>query len=457
MLLKFAIKNLISRRRRTFVSLAGIIISIALFVSVILILKSAQGAFTKPLEDTGADIVVQLQGEPCFWSLIKLPHDLNPISFETLNMLKNTKGVAEAEGALMLWAFSNPPSSHSQSGPQAMTKQEIMQNIASGKLSGEPCNYGAQGSFCETKADNNTATIDFSPIVVAGIDPEVKGIGPINKNNLDSIKGRFFSKNDTYAVILDKDFARTRNLGTGSVINMGQRIFNVIGIINSGHDAKIAGAQAFIPLKTAVDMAARGNIVDIVFIKLKPGVDPDMYKGIIKKSVDSNATITTSNDFLKAIAGLSNITQGLMLAIFFIALAISLLFILKTAFASVLERSNEIGILKAIGWTNVNIIKLIIIENLMLGIIGGLTGALLGYLASFIYKTNLPSLLPYYLNPYPPCSQNLAKNTLHLSMQFSLNIFLYAIAAGIVIQITSVYFALRKLLKLTPADAIRRI
>ena len=457
MLLKFAVKNLVTRRRRTFVSLAGIAISIALFVSVILILKSAQGAFTKPLEDTGADIVVQLQGEPCVWSLIKLPHDLNPISFETLNMLKNTKGVAEAEGALMLWAFSNPPSSHSQSGSQAMSKQEIVQNIASGKLSGEPCNYGPQGTFCETEGGNNTATIDFSPIVVAGIDPEVKGIGPINKNNLDSIKGRFFSKGDNYAVILDKDFARTRNLGTGSVISMGQRIFNVIGIINSGHDAKIAGAQAFIPLKTAIDMAARGNIVDIVFIKLKPGVDPDTYKGIIKKSLDSNATITTSNDFLKAIAGLSNITQGLLLAIFFIALSISLLFILKTAFASVLERSNEIGILKAIGWTDANITKLIIIENLMLGIIGGITGALLGYLASFIYKTNLPSLLPYYLNPYPPCSQSFAKNTLHLSVQFSLNIFLYAIAAGIAIQITSIYFALRKLLKLTPADAIRKI
>ena len=467
MLLKFAIKNLATRRRRTFASLAGISISIALLVSVLLILKIAQKSFSRPLEVTGADIIVQLQGEPCQWSIVKLPQNLNPIPIETVNKLKAMESAASVEGSLIVWAFSTPPPSHAQQPVMpsgGMSPQEIKQNRASGKLQGEPCNYAPQGSFCETEGGtpgpggpgNNMPQVDFSPTVVVGISPEVKDIGPINASNLNTIEGRFFSKDDTYAVILDKDFARTRYLKPGSAIDLGQRMFNVIGIIDSGHDAKIAGAQAFIPLKTAMEMTGRGNIVDMVFIKLKPGRDPDSDKTAIKKIIDPNATVTTSNDFLKAVAGLSSITQALMLAIFFIAIVISILFIIKTSLSNTLERSSEIGILKAVGWQDSSIIKMIFIENFILGFAGGLAGILGGYLASFIYKTNLPGLLPYYLNPYPPCSQHLAKNILHAPAVFSINIFAFALLSAIAIQVFSGFFASKKLLKLMPVDAIAK-
>ncbi|MDP2910895.1 MAG: ABC transporter permease [Candidatus Omnitrophota bacterium] len=464
MLLKFAIKNLTTRRRRTSASIAGISISIALLVSVLLILKIAQKSFSKPLEASGSDIIVQLQGEPCKWSLVKLPQNLNPIPAETVDKLKAMDSVASAEGSLIVWAFSTPPlqqpMSHSRMNPQ-----EIKQNIASGKLQGEPCDYGPQGSFCETEGGNlgsggpgnNMPQVDFSPTVVAGISPEIKDIGPINASNLNTIEGRFFSKDDTYAAILDKDFARTRYLKPGSTIDLGQRMFNVIGIIDTGHDAKIAGAQAFIPLKTAMEITGRGNIVDIVFIKLKPGRDPDSDKAAIKKIIDPNATVTTSNDFLKAVAGLSNITQALMLAIFFIAIAFSILFIIKTSLSHTLERSSEIGILKAVGWQDSSIIKMIFLENFILGSAGGLVGTFAGYLASFIYKTNLPALLPYYLNPYPPCSQHLAKNVLHAPAAFSINIFAFALLSAIAIQVFSGFFASKKLLKLMPVDAIAKL
>ena len=49
-MIKFSIKNILTRRRRSIATLAGISISIALFISVILILKSAQGAFRIPLQ-----------------------------------------------------------------------------------------------------------------------------------------------------------------------------------------------------------------------------------------------------------------------------------------------------------------------------------------------------------------------------------------------------------------------
>lgn len=466
MLLKFAIKNLITKRRRTLASIAGISISIALLVSVILLLKISQKSFSKPLEASGSDIIVQLQGEPCKWSIVKLPQNLNPIPAETVDKLRAMDSVASAEGSLIVWAFSNQPLSYAQQPMMhsgGMSPQEIKQNIASGKLQGEPCDYAPQGSFCETEGGapgpggNNMGQVDFSPTVVAGISPDIKDIGPINASNLNTIEGRFFSKDDTYAAILDKDFARTRYLKPGSAIDLGQRMFNVIGIIDTGHDAKIAGAQAFIPLKTAMEITGRGNIVDIIFIKLKPGADPDSDKAAIKKIIDPNATVTTSNDFLKAVAGLSNITQALMLAIFFIALLIAILFVVKTALYSVLERSAELGVLKAIGWQDKSIMALLLIENSLLGIISSAAGVLAGYLLSFIYKINLPSSLPYYLNPYPPCSQHLAKNALYISIPFSIDIFIYAALFFTALHVVSILFAFKRISSLTPADAMRRL
>jgi len=454
MLIKFAVKNLLTRRRRSLTSLAGISLSIALFVSTLLILKSAQVAFEKPIKDAGADIVVQLQGEPCTWSIVKLPQNLNPIPLENLDKLKSMDDVASAEGSLIVWVFSARPPG--KIPLQKKEKNNILSKIESGELAGKACDYGEPGSFCDSKGDNQSLA-DFSPIVVAGVNPEAKDVGPVTSNNIQNLEGKYFSKDDTFNTILDKDFARTKNLKPGDSIVLGWRYFRIIGIVDAGRDAKIAGAQAFIPLKTAIEITERGNIVDIIFLKLKSGANLDLVKQKIKKMMPQNATITTSSDFLTAISGLSSLTQNLMLAIFFIAIFFSLLFIIKTSFSSILERSGEIGILKAIGWKDKNINKLIFIENSILGALGGMIGSIGGYAASFIYKTNLPSALPYYLNPYPPCSQHLVKNTLQVSIQFSANIFLSAILLAVAIQTLSGLFASKKILKLTPTDAARQI
>jgi ABC-type antimicrobial peptide transport system permease subunit len=466
MLIKFSIKNLLTRRRRSLVSLAGISISIALFISVILILKSAQGAFKKPLQDAGSDMIVQLQGEPCVWSMVKLPTDLNPIPLKLVDKIKSLDEVVAVDASLITWAFSV----HSQAEVQKMqdstgVSHENIPAPKEGKNStGEPCETGPVGSFCATgehggSPANAGSPANFSPIVVVGVNPEPGELGPIKKSDLKNIQGRYFTKEDNYAVILDKDFARTRNLKLEDDIDIGKKLANkVIGIIDPGYDAKISGAQIFVPLKVAIEMTGRGDIVDIIFVKLKGGVDTSVVKQKIKKALaNDSVTITTSKDYLSSVAGFSLLAQGLMLAIFFIVILISFLFIAKTAFGSVLERSGEVGTLKAIGWRNRDIINLIIIENSLLGFLGGLIGSVLGYLASFIYKINLASALPYYLNPYPPCSAYLVKTLTTPRPGFSVSIFLLTILLAVAIQSLSGLLATIRILKLTPADATRRL
>ena len=462
-MIKFSIKNILTRRRRSFASLAGISISIALFISVILILKSAQGAFRKPLQEAGADMIVQLQGEPCVWSMVKLPTDLNPIPSKLIAKIKSLDEVAAVDGALITWAFPVPNQSQMQKiqdhEADSAPSKEMPVAKEGGNHKGELCETGPVGSFCHTGGNPAVGQPSFSPIVMVGVNPEPGELGPITKSDLKNIQGRYFTKEDSYAVILDKNFAKTRNLKLDDDFDIGKREGNkVIGIIDPGYDAKIAGAQIFVPLKVAVEMAARGDIVDIIFIKLKGGVDIAAVKQKIKKALSNDdVTITTSRDYLSSVAGFSLLAQGLMLAIFFIVILISFLFIAKTAYGSVLERSSEVGALKAIGWRNKDIIKLIIMENSILGFIGGLIGSVLGYLVSFIYAINLPSALPYYLNPYPPCSQYLVKTLTVPRPGFFGSIFLLTILLAVVIQSLSGLLATIKILKLTPADATRKL
>ena len=47
------------------------------------------------------------------------------------------------------------------------------------------------------------------------------------------------------------------------------------------------------------------------------------------------------------------------------------------------ERTREIGILKAIGWSNGNVVNQIVTESLIQGVIGGVLGCILGYVFAF--------------------------------------------------------------------------
>ena len=460
MLIKFSVKNLFTRRRRSITCLAGISISIALFISIILVLKNAQSAFIKPLQEAGSDMIVQLQGEPCVWSIVKLPTNLNPIPLQVVAKIKSLNEVITADGALITWAFSAPGEYRQQraQSPIVTSRNDTSQPAKNKSSGGQPCNTGTPGSFCET-GEHPAKPADFKPIVVVGVNPESGEIGPIKKSEVKNIQGRSFTKDDNYVAILDKDFARTRGLKVGDSIDIGQRLDNIIvGIIDSGYDARVAGAQIFIPLKTAIEMTGRGDIVDIIFVKLKGGVDVNAVKQKIRKILgNDSATITTSEDYLSSVAGLSNLAHGLMLAVFFIVILISFLFISKTAFTSVLERSSEIGVLKAVGWRNQDVMRLIVLENSILGFLGGLIGSVLGYLVSFIYKANLSSALPYYLNPYPPCSQYLVKTLPSPNYGFPISIFLSTILLAVVIQVLSGVLAIRRVLKLWPIDAAMKL
>ena len=106
-------------------------------------------------------------------------------------------------------------------------------------------------------------------------------------------------------------------------------------------------------------------------------------KLMLSRHVTENTKDFTVSSSLQTIETISEITSTISLFLAGIA-AISLLVgaigIANTTFMSVIERTKQIGILKALGTTNFEIMKLFLTESAIIGFAGGLLGTFLAFI-----------------------------------------------------------------------------
>lgn len=220
-------------------------------------------------------------------------------------------------------------------------------------------------------------------------------------------KGRLLKDGDTGVIIVGNTVAHDSDYKTpirvGDSVTMGKKDFKVIGILKK--------KGSFILDKTV--LMNEDDYVDIMDVKNKEayvmvGVkarDASLVKDIVpeievrlRKVRDVNAE---TQDFsvqaaLDAIKQMESALFAVQLFIYIIA-GISILVggigIANTMYASVLERTKDIGIMKAIGAKNSTVFTIFFIESGLLGLVGGAIGVMLGVLlglgAQFIGKTIL--------------------------------------------------------------------
>jgi len=88
--------------------------------------------------------------------------------------------------------------------------------------------------------------------------------------------------------------------------------------------------------------------------------------------------ILTPEEILAIFGTVLNIVTGFLLGVAAISILVGSIGIANTMFTSVLERTKEIGVMKAIGAKNNDILKIFLFESGFLGIIGGIIGIILG-------------------------------------------------------------------------------
>ncbi|MCE5237632.1 ABC transporter permease [bacterium] len=419
MLLAYAWRGFTRRRTRTTLAVFGITLAIGLLVAVLAISSSVGQAIDDSLGAAGADMVVQRRVKPCPFAPVKLPKDLAEIPADVVAKTRAMPQVEAASGVLLLWAFW-------------------------------------QGH----------------PTVVAGIDPTMKTIGPVrisekkpgqeSKDNEKSCcaitKGRYLVRYDDRHVMLTAQYAKAIGKTVGDTIHLGPRdVFKIVGIVDLSGSARIAEAEAFIPLKTAQAMYGKGPVVDTIFVALRDQRSIDLVSQVIQQWIGEDTSITTSENVDAATAAVATLTRRSMLMVSALVLFFALLLIVRNALSSVAERLSEVGLMRAIGWRRLDVARLFVAEELFGGAIGGVAGCLVGWGLSYLYGYLAQPKLPSALSSFPPCSTTEPPLALPVDTVPSPLIFLIGFAAAIVIGSIAGLAASHRSGRLDPAEALRRL
>lgn len=111
----------------------------------------------------------------------------------------------------------------------------------------------------------------------------------------------------------------------------------------------------------------------------------------IQNYFGSNARIMSAQSMLETVQSITNQLSFFMGGIAAVSLFVAGVGITNTMFVSIMERTREIGIMKAIGYRARNILTMFLAEASITGVIGGLIGTVTGTLLSFLLTTGLPS------------------------------------------------------------------
>jgi ABC-type transport system, involved in lipoprotein release, permease component len=158
--------------------------------------------------------------------------------------------------------------------------------------------------------------------------------------------------------------------------------------------------------------------------------------------------------------GMSQISNQFSLVVSLVVLAGSFFLIIKTMIGNLVERSREIGILKAIGWTSNDVQKQLLGEVVLQSIMGGIAGIAAGYLISYLLGyLSIPVSTPWELNLTPAFAKDAATavKTIRLPVSFSAGLTTAALALSLFAGGLASFFMGRRMSKMKPADILRRL
>ena len=193
----------------------------------------------------------------------------------------------------------------------------------------------------------------------------------------------------TQNVLVGTDFARKMGVVVGDKIRVtalsGQQLMLVIGGIFDLGNRGANERTAYISLRTAQSlMAVKGGVITIEVTVSDPYAAETIAQEIAATTgLTADSWIKTNAQFFTAMT-----TQSLSFTVinFFIALSVAF-GIASVLVVSVVQRSKEIGILRAMGSSQGQILRIFIVQGGIVGLLGSIGGSMLGFLIVFLFGT----------------------------------------------------------------------
>jgi len=241
----------------------------------------------------------------------------------------------------------------------------------------------------------------------------------------------------------------------GDIITMRGVNFRIVGVLEkgSGVAATMIDSAIIIPREDARQLFLEPGSKEVSAIIIRASDSADMARvekdtGFRMRASHKNApgeedfTITSSQTIQGRIGQISGTITIFLGGIAAISLLVGAIGIANTMFMSVMERTRQIGILKALGAKSSDVMNIFLIESSLLGFVGGVIGSALGTLFGFA----LSGISSGSSGPFGPSS---------LAPAFTPELVLFAIIFSTIIGAASGALPARRAARLNPVEALR--
>ncbi len=195
-------------------------------------------------------------------------------------------------------------------------------------------------------------------------------------------KGRWLVRGDEYAAVVGSQLAKKRKLELGSTLRYHDHDLTVVGIMNPTQTTP--DNIAMVNLDTVRRLLKAPDMIAAMYVKPENPALIDAIAKNIRENVDNVQVFTPAEAAAQAQQALAVfnviLVGGAALAVFVGGLAV-----INTMIMSVNERRHEIGLKKALGAEDGEIVREYLLEAALIGLVGGVVGLLLGWgLASLL-------------------------------------------------------------------------
>jgi putative ABC transport system permease protein len=259
--------------------------------------------------------------------------------------------------------------------------------------------------------------------------------------------GRDLRENDHQACEIGYNIAYDYfedDIGVNDRLSINGSKFRVVGVLEKqGGFRSDVDSAIYITTRDSETILDNEDISEI-FVRVRNIEEAEKIADEIEERIDDNhklddfTSAMTMGSAIEQLESVFGILQVVLIALSSISLIVAAMGIMNTMLMSVMERTHEIGVMKAIGAKNRNILTLFLLEAGVVSAIGGVCGCMLGIIAartiSFGIQTAFDVEIVAIVKP---------------------EILLAGIAVAILVGILSGLYPARKAAKMSPVEAVR--
>ena len=400
--LKEALESLNANKLRTGLTMLGIVIGVASVVSMLAIGTGAGSSITSSIETMGSNLL--------FVSVNNDATNPEPLT------LADAEAILESGGAPSVLAVA----------PTVSTNKDVSfgGNSMSASITGLTPDYSfvrneevSVGRFISQQDIDNHATV-----VVIGID------------------------------IVNELFSSTTD-ALGSKLRIGNNLYQVVGVLESKGGTAMGSSdnQVYVPISTAQSrLVTRSSAYEEVGLISVSAANSEVMNDAMNEITnilssrhritgdeENDFTVFSQEAFTEAADSITGVLTVFLGGIAAISLLVGGIGIMNIMLVSVIERTKEIGLRKAVGARDQDIMLQFMVESLIIGLVGGIIGILLGWgISSAISQVAIMG--------GTPLNAKLSMDSILLAVTFSITV-------GLVIGI----YPARRAAQLEPVEALR--